>query len=68
MTMARSLQASLEGINKAKKAFELKGKTQEYLAGATSCTRQTIRKFFNRKSIDKTIFQNICSELDLIWE
>ncbi len=56
MTMARSLQASVEGIEKAKDVFKQKGCTQDYLAGAFGYTRQTIRKFFTRKPIDKTIF------------
>ncbi|MDF5726609.1 MAG: pentapeptide repeat-containing protein [Rhizonema sp. PD38] len=65
--MRRSYRASREGFEKAEKAFQLKGKTQEYLAGAASCTRQTVNKFFAKKPIEKRLFQAICNELDLEW-
>jgi acylphosphatase/transcriptional regulator with XRE-family HTH domain len=68
MTMARSLQASVEGIEKAKDVFKQKGCTQRYFALDCECTRQTIGKFFARKSIDKTIFKNICNKLNLEYK
>ena len=62
----RSLQASSEGIKKAKQAFLLKGWTQEYLACEVGLeTRQPIWKFFSGKPIDRTVFTEICFRLDL---
>lgn len=59
----RSLQASAEGIRKAKQAFRRKGWTQEYLAGEVGLeTRQPIWKFFTGKAIDRLRnFDHICS-------
>ncbi len=62
----RSLQASAEGIKKAKHAFLLKGWTQEYLAAEVGLeTRQPIWKFFAGKPIDRSVFTEICFRLDL---
>jgi predicted NACHT family NTPase len=62
----RSLQASAEGIRKAKYAFKLKGWTQEYLASEIGLdTRQPIWKFFSGKPIERYVFQEICHVLDL---
>jgi transcriptional regulator with XRE-family HTH domain len=65
--MARSLKASVEGLKKAQSAFNLKGKTQEYLAGSVGCTRQVIINFFARRTVAKRFFQAICTELGLEW-
>ena len=62
----RSLQASAEGIKKAKLAFLRTGWTQEYLAGEVGLeTRQPIWKFFSGKPIDRTVFIEICFRLNL---
>jgi predicted NACHT family NTPase len=62
----RSLQASVEGIKKAKQAFLRKGWTQEYLAGEVGLeTRQPIWKFFAGKPVDRGVFSEICFQLDL---
>ena len=62
----RSLQASAEGIRKAKQAFKRKGWTQEYLAAEVGLgTRQPIWKFFTGKPIDRYAFNDICSVLEL---
>ncbi len=62
----RSLQASAEGIRKAKQAFKRKGWTQEYLASEVSLeTRQPIWKFFTGKPIDRHVFNDICFVLEL---
>ncbi|OUL27979.1 histidine kinase [Nostoc sp. RF31YmG] len=62
----RSLQASVEGIRKAKLAFKRKGWTQEYLAATVGLeTRQPIWKFFTGKPIDRQAFNEICLVLDL---
>ncbi|MBD2355778.1 NACHT domain-containing NTPase [Tolypothrix sp. FACHB-123] len=62
----RSLQASVEGIRKAKLAFKRKGWTQEYLAATVGLeTRQPIWKFFTGKPIDRQAFNEICLALEL---
>ncbi|MCG6137739.1 MAG: NACHT domain-containing NTPase [Nostoc sp. LLA-1] len=62
----RSLQASIEGMRKAKQAFKRKGWTQEYLAGEVSLeTRQPIWKFFTGQPIDRHVFNDICFVLEL---
>ncbi|AFY41431.1 NACHT domain-containing NTPase [Nostoc sp. PCC 7107] len=62
----RSLQASAEGIRKAKQAFKRKGWTQEYLAAEVGLeTRQAIWKFFTGKCIDRHVFNDICFALEL---
>ena len=65
----RSLKASSTGIPQAKRAFELTGWTQEYLAAEVGLsTRQSIWKFFTGKPIERHIFIDICFQLDLDWE
>lgn len=62
----RSLQASAQGIKKAKQAFLRTGWTQEYLAAEVGIeTRQPIWKFFAGKPIDRNIFIEICFRLNL---
>jgi predicted NACHT family NTPase len=62
----RSLQASAQGIRKAKQAFKRKGWTQEYLASEVNLeTRQPIWKFFTGKPIDRHVFNDICFVLEL---
>lgn len=64
----RSLQASSAGIQRAKRAFALKGWTQENLAGEVNLkTRQPIWRFFTGQPVDRQIFMAICSILDLDW-
>ncbi|HEY9876855.1 MAG TPA: NACHT domain-containing NTPase [Leptolyngbyaceae cyanobacterium] len=65
--MERGIQASNEGRKEAAKALKLKGWTQEYLAGASQCARQTVIRFLAGKVIEKRIFQSICAELGLDW-
>ena len=65
----RSLKASSTGIPQAKRAFELTGWTQEYLAAEVGLsTRQSIWKFFTGKPIERHIFIDICFQLNLDWE
>ncbi len=62
----RSIQASIEGIRKAKQSFKRKGWTQEYLANTVGLeTRQPIWKFFTGKPIDRQAFNEICFILEL---
>ncbi|MBW4542015.1 MAG: NACHT domain-containing NTPase [Myxacorys chilensis ATA2-1-KO14] len=65
----RSLQASAEGIKKARKAYNAEGLTQEALAEQVNLkTRQPVSKFFAGKPIDRHVFIEICTALDLNWE
>lgn len=64
----RSLQASPAGVQQAKRAFALKGWTQENLAGEVNLkTRQPIWRFFTGQSVDRQTFTEICLILDLNW-
>nr|WP_246564519.1 NACHT domain-containing NTPase [Leptothoe spongobia] len=64
----RSLRASLTGIQQAKRAFALKGWTQENLAAEVNLkTRQPIWRFFTGQPVDRQFFMEICSILDLEW-
>ncbi|MBE9188827.1 NACHT domain-containing NTPase [Gloeocapsopsis crepidinum LEGE 06123] len=65
----RSLQASVTGIEKAKRAFKRTGWTQEDLACEVGIeTRQPIWKFFTGKPIERRVFLEICFRLDLDWQ
>lgn len=64
----RSLQASLPGIQQAKRAFALKGWTQENLAIEVGLkTRQSVWRFFTGQPVERQVFLEICSILDLDW-
>ena len=64
----RSFQASLVGVQRAKQAFALKGWTQENLAGEVHLkTRQPIWRLFTGQPVDRQVFMDICSVLDLDW-
>ncbi|MUL38755.1 NACHT domain-containing protein [Gloeocapsopsis dulcis] len=65
----RSLQASIIGIEKAKRAFKRTGWTQEDLACEVGIeTRQPVWKFFTGKPIERRVFLEICFRLDLDWQ
>ncbi|MBW4642628.1 MAG: NACHT domain-containing protein [Goleter apudmare HA4340-LM2] len=64
----RSLQASTEGINKAKAALIRNSLTQQGLAGELGISRQPVTKFFQGKPVDRYIFVTICEKLNLDWE
>lgn len=64
----RSLQASPAGIQQAKRAFAIKGWTQENLAGEVNLkTRQPIWRLFTGQPVDRQIFMDVCQILDLNW-
>lgn len=64
----RSLQASLTGIQQAKRAFAHKGWTQENLAWEVNLkTRQPIWRFFTGRPVKRHVFLEICSVLELNW-
>jgi predicted NACHT family NTPase len=65
----RSLKASTIGIDRAKRAFDRKGWTQEYLAAEVGLsTRQSVWKFFTGRAIERHIFIDLCFQLDLDWQ
>ncbi|MEH2362305.1 NACHT domain-containing protein [Nostoc sp.] len=64
----RSLQASQEGIQKAKRALIRYSLTQKAFAEELEVTRQPIGKFFTGKPVDRNLFVQICDRLDLEWE
>jgi predicted NACHT family NTPase len=65
----RSLKASSAGIARAKRAFERREWTQEYLASAVGLqTRQSVWKFFSGRPIERHLFIDICFQLDLDWQ
>ncbi|BBD57836.1 hypothetical protein NIES2109_06040 [Nostoc sp. HK-01] len=64
----RSLQASLKGIQEAKRAFARKGWTQDNLAGEINIkTRQPIWRFFSGRPVERHTFIEICAVLELNW-
>ena len=64
----RSLQTSPAGTQQARRAFALKGWTQANLAGEVNLkTRQPIWRFFTEQPVDRQIFLEICSVLELDW-
>ena len=64
----RSLRASPAGIQQAKRAFALKGWTQDNLAAEVNLkTRQPIWRFFTGKPVDRQVFMDVCQILDLNW-
>ncbi|GAB4541542.1 MAG: hypothetical protein Tsb0014_33570 [Pleurocapsa sp.] len=65
----RSLKASPGGSEKAKRAFERTGWTQEYLAAEVGLnTRQSVWKFFSCRPIERHIFIDLCFQLNLDWQ
>ena len=65
--LARSLRASTAGIEKVMRVFKIKAWTQDYLAGAAGCSRQSVSKFFARRPVEKSLFYNLCNTLGLEW-
>lgn len=67
MKTRRSLQASLEGIAKAKTALISHSLTQQHLAIELGISRQPVNKFFQGKAVERYIFIDICEQLNLDW-
>ncbi|MEH2086830.1 NACHT domain-containing protein [Nostoc sp.] len=64
----RSLEASLTGIQEAKRAFARKGWTQDNLATEVNLkTRQPIWRFFSGRPVERHTFIEICLVLSLNW-
>jgi predicted NACHT family NTPase len=67
--LKRSLKASPTGLDRAKRAFQLKQWSQEYLAAQVGLsTRNSVWKFFAGRPIERHIFMDICFQLDLDWQ
>jgi predicted NACHT family NTPase len=64
----RSLQASSEGIKKARDALMRNFLSQQQLAEVAYISRSTVSNFFHGKPVDRNIFREICIRLDLNWE
>jgi transcriptional regulator with XRE-family HTH domain len=63
--MARqSLRASPEGIATLKTTLKRKKWSQEHLAGAAGCSRQTIWSLLRGNAIDAEFFFNVCTQLE----
>ena len=60
--------ASIVGKEKANAAFKRSGKTQEFIAGTSSTTRQLVSKFLNGLSVEQPKFIAICEALELRWQ
>ena len=64
----RSLRASPAGIQRVKRAFALKGWTQDNLAAEVNLkTRQPIWRLFTGQPVDRQVFMDVCQILDLDW-
>jgi predicted NACHT family NTPase len=63
--MARTFQASSNGHAKVLKAFEVQGKTKEFITGRANCSRPTLDKFLAGKPVNKKEFQAICEAINL---
>ncbi|MBD1932564.1 NACHT domain-containing protein [Funiculus sociatus] len=66
--VGRSLQASTQGLEKAKKALIRDSLSQNALAKELLITRQTVSKFFRGERVDRQYFVQICEKLGLEWE
>ncbi|MBD1831591.1 NACHT domain-containing NTPase [Cyanobacteria bacterium FACHB-472] len=64
----RSLQASPEGIKRARRVLSQKSLTQKALAEDLGMSRQTADKFFKGERIDRHYFEQICEKLGFEWE
>lgn len=63
----RSLKASIQGIEKARKALKRNSWSQEYLANEVKIVRSTLSRFFAGKPVERNNFQEICHMLQLTW-
>jgi predicted NACHT family NTPase len=61
----RSLQASPEGINAARKALKARSLTQRALYERLGLSKSTVSNFFKGIGIDRNNFIDICVELEL---
>lgn len=64
----RSLTASIEGIEKAKKALRSNSLNQTALAIELGLSRSTVTNFFRQIPIERLNFEEICTKLGLDWQ
>ena len=64
----RSLKASKDGIEKAKKALSRNSLNQKALAQELGLARSTVTNFFRCIPIDRLNFEEICQRLGLEWQ
>ncbi|MGB3419370.1 MAG: hypothetical protein WBA52_02840 [Dolichospermum sp.] len=64
----RSLTASIEGIEKAKKALGSNSLNQTALARELGLSRSTVTNFFRQIPIERLNFEEICTKLGLDWQ
>ncbi|MBE9220245.1 AAA family ATPase, partial [Dolichospermum flos-aquae LEGE 04289] len=64
----RSLTASIEGIEKAKKALRSNSLNQTALARELGLSRSTVTNFFRQIPIERLNFEEICTKLALDWQ
>jgi predicted NACHT family NTPase len=65
--MGRSLTASVNGLEKAKLAFNKQYTSQKICADIVGCSRQVVGQFLRREPVQAGFFQSICGELGLDW-
>jgi predicted NACHT family NTPase len=66
--MARSLTASVKGLDEAKSAFNRKYTSQKICADFVGCSRQVVGQFLRREPVQAGFFKSICEKLGLGWE
>lgn len=64
----RSIRASEQGISSIRRALKERGWTLSYLAEVVPCSRQTISVSLQGKPIARSMFMDICTQLNLNWE
>jgi predicted NACHT family NTPase len=62
-----SYRASEAGMEKAKTAFKISGKSKAGLAAISGVSRTTLDNFFAGKPVNCDKFQSICKELEQNW-
>jgi predicted NACHT family NTPase len=66
--MSRSNILSEEGLAQANKSLKTKNWNLQKLVEVTTISRATISKFFNRKPVNRSIFEDVCDVLGLNYE
>jgi predicted NACHT family NTPase len=64
----RSRRASLDGLKRAKSAFERKYTSHQACATKVGCSRPVVGQFLNREPVEAGLFVKICQDLNLDWQ
>jgi predicted NACHT family NTPase len=64
----RSRRASLDGLKRAKSAFENRYTSQQACATSVGCSRQVVGQFLHREPVEAGLFEKICKDLNLDWQ